>query len=58
VKLLNRTAEINAAFSENEINRSLSTNNFSLNAQIWNSAGYSSIPDIETLIEELVNHEK
>jgi dTDP-4-dehydrorhamnose reductase len=58
VKLLNRTSEINPVPSENHINRSLATNNPTLNAQIWNSAGYSSIPDIETLIAELVNEEK
>jgi len=58
LKLLNTTPEIHGVFSEKEINRSLSTNNIGFITQIWNSAGYSSIPDIETLIKELVTYEK
>lgn len=58
LKLFNTTPEIKEVFSENEINRSLSTNNPGFNTQLWKSAGYSSIPDIETLVTELVRHEK
>jgi dTDP-4-dehydrorhamnose reductase len=46
--------EINA---EENINRTISTLNTQKNKQLWETAGYSQIPTLETLISEIRNYE-
>jgi len=36
-----------------EINRTLETNNITLNKKIWRSAGYAKVPSIEAIVKEL-----
>ena len=40
------------------VDRTLSTNNFDLNNQLWQAAGYSNPPTVEEMITELAGYEK
>ena len=48
---------INQTKSEQEVNRTLLTNNESFNQQLWQLAGYKNVPTIEENINELYNSE-
>jgi dTDP-4-dehydrorhamnose reductase len=49
------TPRIIENFTSRQINRTLSTLDPKMNTQLWQSAGYEPVPDIDYLISELVN---